>query len=206
MVLPFLFQQPDYVASQTAHWVVHLQHDERTEMRQELWYRDLRLLCQVCQVPLAPRVYLGLQLGTAAAILLSCLLGQRRGWSERRLLTWLLALGCFWMTVLGAAAESCTYILLAPSLAGALLRAWQDRWPLLARALLLLSFTVFLLTQAAVWFPFGRQVHTLGLHPVAALLFLAGFVLGELRGGEPAEDAAAEDCRSESFRLTLEKV
>jgi hypothetical protein len=205
LALPLLLQHPAYVASQTQSWFHYLRHEDRQELGLELWYRDLRLLAHLCRVPLTPAVYLGLQLVGAAVVLLSCLLAQRHGWSGRRLLTWLLALGCFWMTVLGAAAESCTYILLAPSLAGAVLVAQRERWPVPARALLLLSFGLFLVTQAAVWFPFGKHWHTLGLHPLAALLFLAGFVIGELCKGEPARRIPAEDSWGESLPIRLEK-
>jgi hypothetical protein len=83
------------------------------------------------------------------------------------------------MTLFGAATESATYVLLAPSLAWAVLNAaltpgssWK-RWTLGA------SYGLFLLTQMASWFPgAAARVQTLGTQPFAALLFLAVMLTG----------------------------
>jgi hypothetical protein len=173
LAAPFLFQQPDYVISQYAGWIRQLRADDRQILPLDLWYRDLRLLCQVCHVPLSSQAYLAIQLLSAATLAGFCLACRRAGWEERRLLTALFALGCVWMTLLGPATESCTYILLAPTLAWSLLEAWRRknaRWP---RDVLVAGYALWVVVQAAVWFPGGsRKVHTLGLQPLAALVFL----------------------------------
>src|SRR5262249_52813425 len=46
--VPFLLQHPEYVATQYAGWLHHLQNDDRSGFPREYWYRDLRLLCDVC--------------------------------------------------------------------------------------------------------------------------------------------------------------
>ena len=183
LALPFLFKPAGYVLAQYASWFQQLRSDDRQQLPIELWYRDLRLLCHACHVPLGPTAYLRLQLLTAAGIAASCLWGRLRGWEQRRLLTTLFSLACCWMTLFGPATESSTYILLAPPLAWMVLQAWlrPAPWPL--RAGLAASFGLFTVTQAAVWFPGGaQQAHALGLHPLAGFLLLiclAGMVVQE---------------------------
>src|SRR5262249_53186674 len=131
-----------------------------------------------------PHLYLAIQLVTAAFFAALCVLGKRAGWARDRLLGTALGLGCCWMTVFGAAAESCTYILLAPPLAYATLEALQQRSSSALRALVIASYVLFTINEAAVWFPFGRQVHSLGVHAAAGLLLtiaLAGTAITRLR-------------------------
>jgi hypothetical protein len=174
--LPFLFQQPEYVISQNIHWYHHLQTSDRLDRPLELWYRDLRLLCQVCHLPLNPRLYLGIQLLVAAGIAAICVAGKRAGWPRDRLLGTTLGLGCCWMTVFGSAAESCTYILLAPTLAHTFLEVFQKDFSRPSRALVIASYALFMVTEAAVWFPFGRQFHSLGVHAAAGLLLTIALI------------------------------
>jgi hypothetical protein len=109
------------------------------------------------------------------------MLGRWAGRGQRPLLVTVLALGCCWMTLFGPATESCTYILLAPSLAWALLDAWSRPNGQALRAGLLASFVLFTVTEAAVWFPGVRSFHALGPHPLAALIFLICQLGTELR-------------------------
>src|SRR5439155_17370503 len=73
--------------------------------------------------------------------------------------------------------ESATYVLLAPALTGALLTAWRGPAPLSYRAGLLLSYGLLLVDQSANWFPWGRQVRSIGLQPLAAVLLLLCLVV-----------------------------
>jgi hypothetical protein len=180
LALPFLLQRPGYVADQYAGWVEHLRTDDRTVLPLELWYRDLRLLCRVCHVPLSAQGYQVVQIAAAAAIAVLCLTARLKSWPERRLLTGLFGLGCIWMTLFGSATESSTYILLAPTLAATLLLAWQPPQPRWLRGALLASYLLFTATQAAAWFPDGaRRFHVLAPHPLAALLLLMGLLAAE---------------------------
>lgn len=177
LALPSLVKPPAYVLEQYAGWWHHLQTDDRQQLPIELWYRDVRLLCRSCHVPLSPMAYRVIQLLGAVGIAAGCLGGRLAQWEQRRLLTMLFSLGCCWMTVFGSATESCTYILLAPTLAWTLLDAWLCSSRIWSRSGLALSFGLFTVTQAAVWFPSGgRLVHTLGLQPLAALLLLVCLV------------------------------
>ncbi len=189
LLLPFLFQRPAYVAGQYLSWLEHLRHDDRTLLPLDLWYRDFRLLCRVWWRPLSPAGYLAVQLGAAAFIARLCLAGQRAGWPRRRLLALLLALACCWMTALGPAAESSTYVLLAPGLVWWMLEARRYR---LARAALGSAYGLLILTHVAAWFPFGRLVHGYGPHPVAGLLCLAALAGMSLRALARPEPAAEE--------------
>jgi hypothetical protein len=181
LVLPFLLQSPDYVWTQYRAWIHHLQHDDRQMLPLELWYRDFRLLCEVWGQPLSPQAYLTVQLIGAGMIAVICVAGRRVGWPQRRLLITSFALGCCWMTLFGSATESATYMLLAPTLAWAVVESWLDRQAWFVRAGLLASFGLFTVSQAAVWFPgAGKQIHALGVHPLAALLLWACLLINEL--------------------------
>jgi hypothetical protein len=186
LLVPFLLQQPDYVAAQYAGWLEHLRTDDRQTMPVELWYRDIRLLCHTLHLPLNAIAYPVAQVMTGCAIAGLCWLGRRQRRDAHLVLHSLFALGCCWMTLFGSATESSTYVLLAPSLAWAVTEAWsrptaglspatQGRgtqtslWQLLG---LSASFGLFVVTQAAVWLPHSRPLHTLGSHALAGLLFL----------------------------------
>jgi hypothetical protein len=175
LALPFALQHFDYVAGQYASWWHHFQTYDRQNLRAELWYRDVRLLLQALGVPLGSPAYALVQLAGAAACAAACVAGCRAGWPRDRLLRLLFTLGCCWMTVLGPATESCTYILLAPALAWALLDTWRVRHAI-ALGLVGASYGLLLVCLVAVWFPGGRSVHTLGLQPLGGLLLLAGIL------------------------------
>jgi hypothetical protein len=80
------------------------------------------------------------------------------------------------MTAFGPATESCTYILLAPALAWALLEAFSASWPRWITFALIGSQVLLVLTQTAVWFPGARQFRDLGPQPFAALLVLVSLL------------------------------
>jgi hypothetical protein len=176
MGLPFLLQQPDYVAAQYASWVHQLRVDDRQKMDVLRGTQDLRMVFRVWLVPLGPSIYLTIQLTAGAGIALLCLAGRRAALPRRVLLSQMLALSCCWMTVLGTATETCTYILLAPVLSWALLEAWlapSSRW---LRGLLVGCYALMLLARMFLWAPATVSWSTVGLSPLAALLFLGSQV------------------------------
>jgi Glycosyltransferase family 87 len=223
--LPFCFQAAAYVWSQYAGWFGNLASENRQLAPVELWYRDLRLVCQLCHIPLGPSGYRVIELCAGVGIAAYCWFASRgiaasrtsmsglaghcprrvtseMGSSQQQLLVTLLALGCCWMTALGPATESCTYILLAPCLAWALVNSSTLKEPRHQRALLLLSCTIFLIAQVAVWFPggFGRRVHSYGLQPAAALLFSLYVVLTAWRnpGMDESHEGPSRACTFQS--------
>jgi hypothetical protein len=180
LALPFAMQDVIYVAGQYQSWLHHLLTYDRQNLAANLWYRDLRLLCRAWMVPLDHRAYLVTQLAAGAVMAVLCIAARRAGWPRARLLLLLFALACCWMTLLGPATESCTHILLAPTLAWALFDAWQTRRWSLPAVLIGGSYALFLACQLVVWFPIGRAVHTLGLQPLAVLFLLTAILLSTL--------------------------
>jgi hypothetical protein len=170
LLTPFLVQQRDYVAVQYRGWANHLLADDRQAWPLDEAYRDFRLLCRVWLRPVSGPTYLGIQVAAGAACAALCVSVRRAGWSRRQLLTLVFGLGCCWMTIWGFATESCTYMLLAPVLAWAVLESWS-RWDSLAkRAWLLVSYGLFVATQIAIAFPAGRRWGNWGPQPLAALI------------------------------------
>lgn len=176
LALPFLLHQPDYVANQYAHWVTLLRIDDRSDNAFSVSYRDMWLLCRLWRLPLNHHGYMVVQIMVAAGVAGLCLGAQRQGWPRRRLLTLLLCQGCLWMTLWGPTTESCTYILLAPTLAWGVLEAWVERRPWWNKALVTSSLTLFALAPLPAWFPGGHQWTPAGLLPFAALLLFASML------------------------------
>jgi hypothetical protein len=174
--LPFLFQHSGYVLDQYQRWFQHLQSSDRTSLPVDLWYRDFRLLCHTFHIPLNSQLYAGLQLVLAAGCAALCIQAKRAGWSRDRLLGLTLGLACCWMTVFGATAESSTYILLAPTLAFAFMESLRGEFRLLCRVFVIASYGLFTASEVAVWFPFGRQFHALGVHAAAGLMLFVALI------------------------------
>jgi hypothetical protein len=179
--LPFVLQNPAYVARQYTDWAQQLQEDDRQGRPRELWYRDFRLLDWMWGRPLTSRSYLIVQLTAAAGIAATCGYAARRRWPERRLLRLLLSLSCCWMTVMGPATEPSTYTLLAPSLAWALLEAWLERRGLFRRGLLVASYSLLVAYHVAGWFPVKIAFRNAGPEALAGLLFFGGLMATGLR-------------------------
>jgi hypothetical protein len=168
-LLPFLLQQPDYVADQYVQWFQRLRGDDRKYWPLEAAYRDLWLLFRRVYVPITPRLYLGLQLVSAAGCALLCATARLRGLPREDWLLLVLALGSCWMMLCGPATESCTYVVLAPTAAWAILRVRPRLLPRLAFALLLAGV-------AAGLFPRTGRIHGLGMQPLAALLLFVSYL------------------------------
>jgi hypothetical protein len=92
--------------------------------------------------------------------------------SRQQLIALACGLGGSWVTVLGPATESCTYLLLAPMLSGAMVV--QSGWN---RTVLYVSYALFFLTIGAALFPANWKVQVWGPQPFAALLFLSVIVV-----------------------------
>lgn len=172
LAVPFLTHQPAYVLDQYHKWYLVLLTDDRSASASDNMYRDLWLLIRNLKVPIARLTYEGVQVLSGAAVALLCWGRQRSGWPERQLLNSTLALGTVWMMLLGPATESCTFILLAPSLAWSFVevrcaRGWRWR-----RGFLFASGGLFLLAVLAGAFPNAAQLHALGMHPLGTLCYL----------------------------------
>lgn len=203
-LLPFLTQRPLYVIEQYGQWIDYLGHTDRQRLSVEGAYRDFRLLCRVWLVPIDGLTYAIVQLASAAAMAALCLYGRLAGWPPGRLLPLLLGLACCWMTLFGVASESATYMLIAPSIAWAILQAQLDRRSVVLQAGLWATYALFAAAQFANWFPDGAVLlHSLGSQPLATLLLLIGLLAiecGMVRGGRarPAEAGPVQDSDPES--------
>lgn len=176
-LLPFIVQRPDYVLDQYVTWMHHLATYSRCAMPLRLQFSDLRLLCQVWVRPISPGTYLAAQLLSGAGIAGLAIAAQRQSWPRRRQLMLVLGLGCCWMLLLGPATESCTHILLAPSLAWALLENGRRHTSRALGLLWWVSFALMTVASISCWFPNGALLHDLGVQPLAVLLIFIGFVV-----------------------------
>ncbi len=147
--LPFLCQHSDYVCGQYALWLQRLGQDQRWHWPPHMAYRDLWLLIRVWHLPLTPLGYVGVQLLSAAGCAVLCVAARLRGRPRGEVLGTILALGTCWMTLCGPATEACTYVLLAPALAWAVLSGRCDGWPRPARMLAGTAFVLLMLCVLA---------------------------------------------------------
>src|SRR5262249_39812587 len=191
LVWPLAWQHPECVARQYQDWIECGRVDDRSQWPLPDAYRDLWLLVRLFELPVSRPVYELLQFVAAAAVAGLCLRMSRRHWPEQALLTAVVALAACWMMLLGPATESCTYILLAPTLAWALLESWLLPRSWLVRGLLVASCVLFVTSRVASWFPWVTQLHALGVHPLGTLCVLACVLIEQVRGPVRA-DAPAE--------------
>jgi hypothetical protein len=183
LALPFLLQNPEYVMRQYGHWWRLMMADNRHERPvSDLCSRDLWLLIRLAHVPMTYLGYRLIQLALAGGIGLLCLAGRWAGWSQRQLLTQLFSLGGCWMVLCGPATESCTYILVAPILAWAVLESLIDHRPLWSRIIPWCSFGLFGLSQVTSWFPEEIRMLLLGILPLAGIVLFAGLLETGIRG------------------------
>jgi hypothetical protein len=122
--LPFLLQEPRYVLRQYQLWINYAAHEDRSAWELVGNNLDLQLLFRVYLTPIGVTTFR--LIGVAAGLSFAAIVwaAMRAGRSERRVLTLALGLGCVWMTVLGPATESPTYLILAPSVAWGALSGW----------------------------------------------------------------------------------
>jgi Glycosyltransferase family 87 len=169
-LLPFILQNPSYVWSQYEAWYWLLKVDSRDEFEMSLAYRDFYLLTRCVGRPMSPELYQSLQLAAAGFVAAVGVLGRWARWPKQTIVHSLLLLGCCWLILFGPATESCTYILLAPGTAWALVDAFVFRRSLWTRMILVLVFGLCLTNSIANWFPDAR-LWCFPLLPLAALLF-----------------------------------
>lgn len=124
--LPFLLQQPAYVADQYTQLFQQLAAEDRTQDLAEA-YRDLRLVTAALGLPMPHLLFVALQLGGGLAVVVGCQLLRRRGAPFADVCTFACAATLCWFLLLGPATEKATYQLLGPALAWSLLAAAAGR-------------------------------------------------------------------------------
>jgi hypothetical protein len=178
LLLPFATHWPSVVVWQYGNWWNHLQ-DSTEIMRERL--RTLDHLWAIWQQPLSPAWYslLGMLAGMAALVLAWFQARQKGTGRELLLGVWLLF--SVWVALFGPATESCTYVVMAPGLAWALIDAHdrQAGWP----TWLVLIASLFLMGPVVTDL-FGPRVRgfatAYGSQPLGGLLFL-GYLLSQRR-------------------------
>jgi hypothetical protein len=201
LLLPFGLQSPDYVARQYQNWFRNLEVDTRFNWLLEVSYRDLWLLVRVLHIPLSVTGYQVIQAAVAGLVALLCWIQARRGCDRLVLLNSALGLACCWMMLFGPATESSTYIVLAPTMAWALLDAWYLPRPGWIKGLVATAFGMFVLARLASLFPFAANVHALGPHPLGALLLFLALIRNTL-----ADAAQPTTVRGPGKPITRERV
>lgn len=172
---PFLTQRSGYVRLQYLEWMRYLRTDRRLGVTIDFAYRDLRLPFRAFGLAIPDRHYMIAQLvGAAAAAVICWTLTRRRMPIASRTVS-ALGLGTLWMTLLGPATESCTYMLIAPSLAWGLIVSRREGHRTAFR-FLCAAYALFLADPLSLLVPWGALIRNHGLLPAAGLLTLAGLV------------------------------
>ncbi len=179
LALPFLLQEPGWVARQYGNWWVSLWIDDRTMWPFDKCYRDVWMLIRFYKLPVSRHAYVVIQLALAAATAVVCV--AARLWaklSRADVANAALGLAACWMTVCGPTTEGGGYILVAPTLAWAFLESWRRPWSWWVRGLLLASGASFTVGAAVTMMANAGSLMAYGWHPIGGLLLLAA-LLGE---------------------------
>jgi alpha-1,2-mannosyltransferase len=176
--LPFVLADPGYVARQYALWARYFLAEDRSGWPAEFTNVDLQLVVRQWIGPMTTPEYRVLEALGGLLFFALTLAALRRLESTDRAALLALGLGCVWMTALGPATESPTFLLLAPITALTVVQAWARRptdW--VARVLATAAFVLLLSVQLTLWKqPLFDAYRTLGPQPVAGLLVSAALV------------------------------
>jgi hypothetical protein len=180
--LPFLAQSTGFVLDEYRAWFKIMAADDRIASAGQFGYRDLTLLLRNCQVPISREQFLIVEASTGVAAAVLCLFVRcRLGWSAEQLVSFVYAVGTFWMLVCGPTTESSTYVLAAPLAAWLVVDALRGRMSPVCAGLVLVGSGLIYFALFSSMFPFGRAVHDLGFQPLGALLMAVGYVADRFR-------------------------
>ena len=177
VVLPFALERIDYVARQYNDWLLYLRTEDRSLRSLSESYNDLRLLFRVWFLPLSTMTYATVKLATGGAIALLAVVGKVRHWPMPRLIAWIFSLSCCWMTLLGPATESATYVLIAPAMAWIVCELLVRGSGTIERIWVAVIYSLQLLAGMAGWFG-GMKRFGVYASPLAlSALLLAAYLL-----------------------------
>ena len=168
-LVPFLTQDPSYVARQYGRWVDNLVEDDRSDWPVVNGYLDGWLLIRALGLPVSFEVYRVFTAVAGALLGLLVLELRLRGDSGRDFLQRVFALGCCWMTLLGPATEGHTYILLGAPAAWLAIEAGRGALPVGARRAAWLVVGLLYLSLLCQATPLVHVVPCVWM-PLAALL------------------------------------
>ena len=146
-------------------------------------YRDAWTIWEQFQGHVPHRLYLAVQLASAAIVVGLCLWQARRSLSAQRLLLFVLVVWACWQLVFGPATERNTFGLLAPLTSWALITAFEEK-----RGRVVMSLA-FVLTCSATFGVTERWLQTvfpwaLLAHPIGTLLLAGWFLTWNARTGQ----------------------
>jgi hypothetical protein len=210
LAVPFLCQRFDYVIEEYRTWLQLLGGDDRSDWPLRIAPQDLWLLFRMTQVPISTHGYLVLRLGLAAGVAAMCVVEHHAGSGKRGALTVLSTQACLWMILCGPNSEPCTYILLAPVLAWAVVDAWQSCRSWMARSFTAIVLSVLLLPFLCRAFS-GGEDNAAGLMPLGAVLlwiYLTYVQMLALRGNLAALESQTAGIVSvqEKIAVTFESL
>jgi hypothetical protein len=174
LLIPFLFQHWSYVSEQYRAWIATRTSDDRRKWPTEKLPLDLWFLLRwTWHLPIPPKIYSVIQIGSAGILALFCAVQTWRGWAKNRVLIGLFCLVSIWMTLCGPATESYTYLILSPAILLALLQSFDAHQPLALRAMVSAAFILQLTAAArASFLPHFKTFWALSILPFSALVFL----------------------------------
>jgi len=171
---PFLTAPPGFVVGQYASWFAHLR-DSTSLMRERL--RSIDNLFFIYGDALSPHTFLALQVLAGLFILGCCFIHSCHELALRPRLTMMFSLFTAWAILFGPATETCTYVVIGPAIAWALVEAFGQPAGWLAR--ILLAISLFLMGPIPTDL-FGATVRNFanehGSQPIGAILLLAHLV------------------------------
>jgi hypothetical protein len=169
LMLPFVLQEPVYVAQAYHSWVDQVSHDNRRDYPLHVSYRDFHTLTRFTGFPMDDGPYTALQVAMAGLVAGFVLRARLQDWPAALQIRAAFELGCCWIILFGPATENATYTVLAPTLALATWEALQPGQPSWIRRPMLGIVPFFVVASSVTIFPFGRSL-SFWLMPSGALM------------------------------------
>jgi len=173
LLLPFVMQRPAVVQSQYASWFTHL-FDSAQIMRERV--RTVDWLAMIYFRPFSEQAFLILEVSGGVLVLARSLWERKQTSDTRAWLATTFDWFALWVVLLGPATEACTYVVLAPTAAMAVVRSFARS----GRAARLATVVALVMMGPLVTDFAGRAIRNFavdhGSQPLGALLLLGCMV------------------------------
>jgi alpha-1,2-mannosyltransferase len=176
--LPFLLADSEYAVRQYDLWIRYFVAEDRSGWPAQYTNVDLQLVIRRWIVPLSTPGYRVVEALGGLTFLGLTVAAAHKQTPHDQAARLALGLGCVWMTTLGPATESPTYLILAPVTAMSAVLVWVRR-PVdrVGRFLIVIAYLVPLSIQVTLWnAPLFDAYRTLGPQPLAGLFLAAALV------------------------------
>jgi hypothetical protein len=186
--LSFILADPAYVVHQFDLWARYFLNEDRSGWPIENANLDLQFVVTWWIGPMTTPQFRVVEVAGGLLFAALTTASARRLGSVDHAALLALGLGCVWMTTLGPATESPTYLLLAPPTALAVVRAWTRRpadW--VGRTLTGIAWALPVSFQFAQFYrPLFDSYRTMGPQPVAGLVLAAALIWDTWAGRSPS--------------------